>query len=268
MKKTTQVVILAGGLGTRLEEETTLTPKPMVMLGQLPILVHIMNIYSHFGFNDFIICLGYKGYVIKEYFANYFLHNSNITFDFSLGRNKLIFHSKKIKPWKVTLVDTGLDTQTGGRLKMIEKFIKGENFFFTYGDGLANIDISMLLKYHLKHKKMVTVTGVNPPGRFGTMELNSKKIVQTFVEKPVTGGGWINGGYFVLNRKVFEFIDDENTPWEFAPMQKITQLRNVVAYLHQGFWKCMDTLRDKRELENMWNSGSAPWIVHRKKNHA
>jgi len=256
-----KVVILAGGLGSRLEEETIITPKPMVMIGQSPILIHIMNIFSYFGFNDFIICLGYKGYIIKEYFANYFLHNSNITFDFSKGKNKVIIHSKKVKPWKVTLVDTGLSTQTGGRLKMVQKYITGKNFFFTYGDGVADIDIKRLLKFHLYHKKLATVTAINPPSRFGALELNSKAKVRSFSEKPVGSKDWINGGFFVLNKKVFKYIENEMTSWEGEPLQKITSENNLVAYQHKGFWKCMDTLRDKRELERLWNENSAPWKV-------
>ena len=256
-----KIVILAGGLGTRLEEETVLIPKPMVLIGSQPILVHIMKIYSYYGFNDFVICLGYKGDIIKEYFANYFLYNSNVTFDFSSGKNNYRFHSKKAKPWKVTLVDTGLDTQTGGRLKKIRPFIKDKTFMLTYGDGLADINIKNLLNFHYSHKKLATVSAVQPSGRFGVMRIGKKNKVLSFSEKPAGEGGWINGGFFVLDRKVFNYIKNDEIIWEREPLLKLANDNQLTAYHHSGFWKCMDTLRDKNNLVQLWNSKKAPWKV-------
>ena len=264
MRRKLQVVILAGGLGSRIEEETVTIPKPLVMIGQYPILVHIMKIYSSFDFNDFIICLGYKGNLIKEYFANYFLYNSNITFDFSTGKNRMIIHSKKVEPWKITLVDTGLNTQTGGRIKRIQKFIKEPAFLLTYGDGVANINIKKLVDFHFSHGKIATVTAVQPLGRFGVMKISTKRRVKNFIEKPVGDGGWVNGGFFVLNRKVFDYIKSGKTIWEKDPLVQLAKEKKLMAYFHEGFWKCMDTLRDKRELENLWNSGNPPWRIWKK----
>ncbi len=261
MKKNLKVVILAGGLGTRIEEETIITPKPMILIGQSPILIHIMQIYSHFGFNDFIICLGYKGQIIKEYFANYFLHNSDVTFDFCGKKSRMTIHSKNIRPWKVTLIDTGLYTQTGGRIKRIQPFIKNNEFLLTYGDGVANIDIRKLVDFHYSHGKIATVTAVQPSGRFGMMAINSKNNVKNFVEKPVGDGGWVNGGFFVLNRKIFRYLKDDQTIWEKDPLEQLAKERQLMAYLHQDFWKCMDTLRDKRELESLWNMPNPPWKI-------
>jgi glucose-1-phosphate cytidylyltransferase len=265
MNKKLQVVILAGGLGTRLEEETTVTPKPMVLIGQTPILIHIMNIYSRYGFNDFIICLGYKGHIIKEYFANYFLHNSDVTFDFSEKKNRMIIHSKKVRPWRVTLVDTGLDTQTGGRIKRIQTYIKKANFLLTYGDAVADIDIKKLVAFHLTHKKLATVTAVQPLGRFGVLKINKKHQAQAFVEKPAGEGDLINGGFFVLNKKIFNYIKGDEMRWEEEPLKALTKEGQLMTYVHHGFWKCMDTLRDKRDLESLWNLPNPPWKIWREK---
>jgi glucose-1-phosphate cytidylyltransferase len=254
-----QVVILAGGFGTRLSEETELKPKPMVEIGGKPILWHIMKIYSHYGFNEFIICLGYKGYVIKEYFANYFLHQSDVTID--LLKNKMEIHKSNTEPWKVTLVDTGLETMTGGRLKRIEKYINGEEFFMTYGDGVADIDINKLLSFHRRKKKKATITAVKPPGRFGALVIDGKGNVEKFQEKPAGDGNWINGGFFVLHVDVFKYIDGDDTVWEREPLERLTQDQELVAYRHSGFWKAMDTLRDKIELEKLWKSNNASWKV-------
>jgi glucose-1-phosphate cytidylyltransferase len=263
MKKNLQVVILAGGLGSRLEEETVVTPKPMVVIGQYPILIHIMKIYSHFGFNNFIICLGYKGHTIKDYFANYFLYNSDVTFDFCGKKNRLTIHSKKVQPWKVTLVDTGLNTQTGGRIKKIKPFIKNHTFLLTYGDGVSDINIKKLVDFHFSHGKIATVTAVKPPGKFGVLSLNKRSRVRLFSEKPAGDGGWISGGFFVLNTRIFDYLKnkDNQTPWEGKPLEEISLAGELMAYRHSGFWKCMDTLRDKRELENLWNSGNPPWKI-------
>lgn len=251
-----KVVILAGGLGTRLSEETTLKPKPMVEIGGNPILWHIMKHYSSFGFNEFVICLGYRGYCVKEYFSNYFLHNSDVTFD--LRNNKLAVHSNEAESWQVTLIDTGLNTMTGGRLKRIAPHIDSENFCLTYGDGLSNINISSLVSFHEKHGKLATITSVQPPGRFGSLEVEENRVVG-FTEKPHGEGGWINGGFFVLNKKVFELIEDDTTVWEQEPLRGLSQNGQLMAYFHKGFWQPMDTLREKYYLEKLWNSGEAPW---------
>ncbi len=251
-----KVVILAGGLGTRLSEETDLKPKPMVEIGGRPILWHIMKIYSHYGFNDFIICLGYKGYIIKEYFANYFLHQSDVTID--IRNNKVEVHHCKAEPWKITLVDTGINTMTGGRIKRIEKYIKS-TFMLTYGDGLSDINLKDLVSFHKKMKKKITVTAVQPSGRFGAMDISNNGIVNSFMEKPKGDGSWINGGFFVVEPEVFEYIDGDSTIWEREPIEKITSEKNVCAYKYEKFWRCMDTLRDKNELESLWDSGKAPW---------
>lgn len=252
-----KVVILAGGLGTRLSEETTLRPKPMVDIGDKPILWHVMKIYSSYGYNDFIICLGYKGYIIKEYFANYFLHQSDVTIN--LNDNSIATHQSSAEPWKITLVDTGKASMTGGRIKRIQKYIGNEPFLLTYGDGLGNINIPDLVKFHLRQKKMVTVTAVQPSGRFGALNLNNEDLVSSFLEKPKGDGAWINGGFFVCEPQVFDFIKDDLTIWEKEPMEQIAAANQMAAYKHIGFWKPMDTLRDKLELEQEWNTGQAPW---------
>jgi len=251
-------VILAGGLGTRLSEETSIKPKPMVEIGQLPILWHIMKGYSAHGINRFVICCGYRGYVIKEYFANYFLHRSDVTF--SLANNEMKIHNTVSEPWEVTLVDTGEETMTGGRLKRVRDYIgKGESFCFTYGDGVSDVDITALLAFHRSHGLLATMTAVQPPGRFGALRLEGDKIVE-FVEKPRgEGGGWINGGFFVLSPEVIDYIADDRTVWEREPLEALASKGQLAAYCHDGFWQPMDTLRDKILLEQLWQSGSAPW---------
>tara|TARA_S200000501_G_C20855830_1_gene757708 strand:- start:447 stop:1217 length:771 start_codon:yes stop_codon:yes gene_type:complete len=254
-----QVVILAGGLGSRLSEETMLKPKPMVEIGGKPILWHILKFYSNYGINEFIICCGYKGYFIKEYFSNYFLHNSDVTIDIS--RNNLEIHAKNSEPWKVTLIDTGEDTMTGGRLKRVEKYIKEDIFCFTYGDGLADIDINKLLDFHKSTNKLATLTAVQPPGRFGSLDISEGGIVESFQEKLLGDGGWINGGFFVLNKKVINFIDDDKTIWEQEPLRSLSRKKQLNAYKHYGFWHPMDTLRDKKYLESLWLTKNAPWKI-------
>jgi glucose-1-phosphate cytidylyltransferase len=255
-----KVCILAGGFGTRLSEETNIIPKPMVEIGGKPILWHIMKLYSHYGFNDFIICLGYKGYVIKEYFANYFLHQSDITFD--LKNNKIDIHNNHSEPWKVTLIDTGLKTMTGGRIKKIEKYTDCEKFMLTYGDGLSNINLNRLLSFHNEKNKYATVTAVQPAGRFGALSINPKtNFVSDFNEKPKGDKSWINGGFFVLENEIFDFIDNDQTYWEREPLENLAKDNQLAAYKHQGFWKPMDMLKDKKELEQMWNKGNAPWKI-------
>lgn len=256
-----KVVIFAGGLGTRLSEETYLRPKPMVEVGGKPILWHIMKIYAEQGFNDFIICLGYKGYMIKEYFINYFHHNSDLTID--LGSNAIEIHNSNSEKFKVTLVDTGLDTKTAGRLKRIEKFIDEDNFMLTYGDGLANVDLKQLKDFHLSHNKIATVTSVQPEGRFGGMELNDSGEVKIFKEKPIGDGNWINGGFFVLRKKVFDFLPSnaDNEMWEESPLENLTERGELMAFKHNGFWRCMDALRDKVILDELWSLGKAQWKI-------
>ncbi len=254
-----KVVILAGGFGTRLSEETDIKPKPMVEIGGKPILWHIMKIYSYYGFNDFVICLGYKGYVIKEYFANYFLHQSDITID--LKANSMEIHQSKAEPWKITLVDTGLNTMTGGRIKRVQKYIGSEPFMLTYGDGVGNIDIQALLEFHKAHKKYATVTSVQPSGRFGALNLDNDKNVLSFQEKPKGDGAWINGGFFVLEPPVFGYIQSDETVWEKEPLESLAQDGQLAAHTHTGFWQPMDTLRDKNHLEELWKAGKAPWKV-------
>lgn len=254
-----KVVILAGGYGTRLSEETVSIPKPMVEIGGKPILWHIMKIYSHYGYNDFIICLGYKGYIIKEYFMNYFMHMSDITVDLSNGGIKV--HNSKAENWKVTLVDTGLDTMTGGRIKRIKDHLDGERFMLTYGDGVGDVNINSLVKFHESHGKLATMTAVQPSGRFGALRINDDKKVESFVEKPAGDGAWINGGFFVLEPQVIDYIKDDNTIWEREPLENLTKESQLFAYKHEGFWKPMDTLRDKIELERLWNTKKAPWKV-------
>jgi glucose-1-phosphate cytidylyltransferase len=252
-----KAVILAGGLGTRISEETHLKPKPMIEIGGRPILWHIMKIYSSHGVNDFIICCGYKGYVIKEYFANYFLHMSDITFVISI--NKMEVHHNKAEPWKVTLVDTGDDTLTGGRLKRVSNYVRDEDAFcFTYGDGLADVDVSKQIAFHKRHGKLATVTAVQPPGRYGALILEGTR-VKGFQEKPQGDGGWINGGFFVLNPSVMKLIDGDQTSWEGPPLETIANTGQLESFEHRGFWQPMDTLRDKTQLEEMWSKGKAPW---------
>ena len=254
-----KVVILAGGLGTRISEETHLKPKPMIEIGGKPILWHIMKIYSAHGHHDFIICCGYKGYAIKEYFANYFLHTSDVTFDMS--NNKMEVHQRNAEPWRVTLVDTGDNTLTAGRLKRVAGFVKGEDaFFFTYGDGVADIDIARQLAFHKEHGKLATVTSVMPPGRYGALRLEDD-LVQGFDEKPQGDGASINGGFFVLSPKVIDYIEGDNSSWEGEPIKRIAQEGQLMAFAHNGFWQAMDTLREKTLLENLWDSGRAPWKV-------
>ena len=253
-----KAVILAGGLGTRISEETHLKPKPMIEIGGMPILWHIMKIYSSYGVNDFIICCGYKGYVIKEYFANYFLHMSDVTFD--MKKNKMEVHFQKAEPWNVTLIDTGENTQTGGRLKRVYEYVKDEDFFcFTYGDGLSNVDISKQIQFHKKHGKLATVTAVQPPGRYGALQIQENKSVTGFLEKPKGEGGYINGGYFVLSPKCINLIDGDESPWEQKPLISLANDNQLVAYEHNDFWQAMDTLREKVMLEELWQSGNAPW---------
>jgi len=253
-----KAVILAGGLGTRISEESHLKPKPMIEIGGKPILWHLMKIYSAHGINDFVICCGYKGYVIKEYFANYFLHNSNITFD--LKNNQMKIHDNSSEPWSVTVVDTGDNTMTGGRLKRVQSYVGNEDFCFTYGDGLSDINISELLKFHKSQGRLATVTATQPPGRFGALQLEKGR-VSHFLEKPIGDGNFINGGFFVLSPKVFDYIEDDATVWERAPMEGLAYENQMSAFVHQGFWQPMDTLRDKTVLEELWSSGKAPWKV-------
>ena len=252
-----KAIILAGGLGTRLSEETHLKPKPMVEIGGKPILWHIMKIYGLHGINEFIICCGYKGYLIKEYFSNYFLHMSDVTID--MEENTMEIHRKKVEPWKITLVDTGENTMTGGRLKRVREYLNEENFCFTYGDGVSDVDISELLKQHEKSNKLATVTVVQPPGRYGTVEIIDNE-VKGFIEKPKGDGGWINGGFFVLNPSVIDYIEDDSTPWESSPMEKLASNGELNAFFHNGFWRPMDTLRDKNQLEELITQNKAPWI--------
>jgi glucose-1-phosphate cytidylyltransferase len=250
-----KVVLLAGGLGTRLSEETTIRPKPMVEIGGRPILWHIMKIYAHHGFTDFVVCLGYKGYLIKEYFANYFLHMCDVTFD--LAHNNMTVHHSQAEPWKVTLVDTGDATQTGGRVRRVARYLDDE-FMLTYGDGVADIDIGRLVAFHKERGLMATVTGVQPPGRFGSLEIEGDKATG-FREKPVGDGGWINGGFFVLSKKVIDYIAGDSTVWEKEPMERLAGDGQLGVHLHHGFWQPMDTLRDRSQLEAMWSAGRAPW---------
>ncbi len=252
-----KAVILAGGLGTRISEETHLKPKPMIEIGGRPIIWHVMKIYASHGITDFIVCCGYKGYIIKEYFANYFLHMSDVTFD--MTNNKMKVHQQNAEPWTVTLVDTGEDTQTGGRLKRVASYLKNEKAFcFTYGDGLANVDIAKLIQFHENHGKLATVTAVQPPGRYGALNRESD-LVTGFVEKPKGDGGWINGGFFVLSPKCIDYIDSDDTAWEQKPLKDIAIKGELMAYEHKDFWQPMDTLREKNLLEELWESGKAPW---------
>src|SRR5437762_2207391 len=253
-----KVVILAGGLGSRLSEETTVRPKPMVELGGKPILWHIMKIYSHHGINEFVICLGYKGYLIKEYFANYFLHQSDVTFN--LKTNQMTVHQNTAEPWTVTLVDTGADTMTGGRLRRVRDHIGDDTFCFTYGDGVSDVDIAASIRHHKDADVLATLTAVQPPGRFGVLDIEDEKI-QAFHEKPAGEGGWINGGFMVLDPKVIELIADDEISWEREPLETLARSGQLAAFRHRGFWQPMDTLRDKTYLEELWASGKAPWKV-------
>ncbi|MBD2150262.1 glucose-1-phosphate cytidylyltransferase [Pseudanabaena sp. FACHB-1277] len=253
-----KAVILAGGLGTRLSEETHLKPKPMVEIGGKPILWHIMKTYSFHGIQDFVICCGYKGYVIKEYFANYFLHMSDVTFD--MQSNQMEVHHKKAEPWRVTLVDTGEDTLTGGRLKRVRDYVGQETFCFTYGDGVSNLDISALVKLHHREQRMATVTAVQPPGRYGNINIVDNAVLN-FQEKPQGDGSWINGGYFVLEPDVFDLIEGDQTSWESNTLPIIANKNQLAAFQHYGFWQAMDTLRDKSYLESLWHESKAPWKV-------
>ncbi len=252
-----KAVILAGGLGTRISEETQVKPKPMIEIGGMPILWHIMKNYSAYGINDFVICCGYRGYMVKEYFANYFLHMSDVTFD--LKNNKMEVHRKFAEPWKVTLVDTGLQTMTGGRLKRVKNYLES-TFCFTYGDGLSDIDLSKLIKFHKEKNTIATVTSVQPPGRFGLLDIEGDKISK-FLEKPSGDGNWINGGFFVLEPKVFDYLEDDSTIWEGEPLEKLSKEGQLSAYKHTNFWQPLDTLRDKDYLEKLWASGKAPWKI-------
>lgn len=254
-----KVVILAGGFGTRISEESHLKPKPMIEIGGFPILWHLMKIYSHFGHTEFIICCGYKGYVIKEYFANYFLHNSDITFD--MKTNAMKVHQNSAEPWKVTLIDTGENTMTGGRLKRVKDYLTpGEDFCFTYGDGVGNVNLNELIAFHKEQKTLATLTATQPPGRFGALNLNGN-IIRGFQEKPVGDGKWINGGFFILNTKVIDYIDGDQTTWEREPMENLAKEGQMSAYKHHGFWQPMDTLRDKNLLEDLWQKNQAPWKI-------
>lgn len=254
-----KAVILAGGLGTRISEETHLKPKPMVEIGGKPILWHIMKMYSHHGIHDFVICCGYKGYVVKEYFANYFLHMSDVTFD--MTNNGMQVHHQHAEPWRVTLVDTGEDTMTGGRLKRVARYLQGEEAFcFTYGDGVSDLDIASSITFHREHGKLATVTAVRPPGRYGALKRNGD-IVTGFMEKPRGDGGFINGGFFVLSPKCIEMVHGDETSWELEPLAKLCELNELMAFEHSGFWQPMDTLREKNLLEDLWEAGRAPWKV-------
>jgi glucose-1-phosphate cytidylyltransferase len=254
-----KVVILAGGLGTRISEETIVKPKPMIEIGGMPILWHIMKIYSSYGYNDFIICLGYKGYVIKEYFANYFLHKSDVTID--LKNNSIKVHESEAEPWNITLIDTGIDSMTGGRVKRVQKHIGRNRFFLTYGDGVADVNIKLLLEEHNSKKVFCTVTSVQPSGRFGALDIDNKNMVNSFLEKPKGDGAWINGGYFVCEPEVFDYIENDSTIFERGPMEQLAADGQLAAYIHNGFWKPMDTLRDKIELEESWQNAKAAWKI-------
>jgi glucose-1-phosphate cytidylyltransferase len=253
-----KAVILAGGLGTRIIEESHLKPKPMIEIGGKPVLWHIMKIYSRYGINDFIICLGYRGYVVKEYFANYFLHMSDVTFD--MAQNRMEVHQNSAEPWRVTLVDTGPDTMTGGRLRRVRDHLDDEAFCFTYGDGVADIDIEAQLAFHRGHGKLATVTAIQPPGRYGALEIDAGRVL-SFQEKPAGDGAWINGGFFVLEPGVIDCIEGDQTSWEATPLVQLAAQGQLMSYQHRGFWQPMDTLRDKNHLEDLWAAGRAPWKV-------
>jgi len=251
-----KAVILAGGLGTRISEETHLKPKPMIEIGGRPILWHVMKIYLAHGINDFVICAGYRGYVIKEYFANYFLHQSDVTFD--MAANSMEVHQRRAEPWRVTIVDTGEQTMTGGRLKRVREYVGKGTFCFTYGDGVSDVDITKLVAFHKQEGRLATLTGVQPPGRYGALDIDGNR-VEKFQEKPEGDGGWINGGFFVLEPSVIDLVADDNSTWEREPLEQLASRRQLSVYRHYGFWRPMDTLRDKLHLEELWASGKAPW---------
>jgi len=253
-----KVVLLAGGFGTRISEESHLIPKPMIEIGDKPILWHIMKYYSSFGFNEFIICAGYKQYVIKEFFSDYYLHMSDITFDFTNG-NSMSIHANNTEPWKVTIIDTGLHTMTGGRIKRIKDYIGDETFMLTYGDGVSNVNIKELLDFHHKQGKIATLTAIQPGGRFGLLDINGNLEIESFKEKNIEDGGWINGGFMVLEPKIFDMISDDSTVLENEPMNKLAEIKELTAFKHEGFWQCMDTLRDKQLLDKLWETGEAKW---------
>lgn len=255
-----KVVILAGGYGTRISEESYLKPKPMLEIGGKPMLWHIMKEYTAFGFNEFVICCGYKQHVIKEWFADYYLYNSDVTFDFT-SENKMTVHNNVSEPWKVTLVDTGLDTMTGGRIKRIQKYVGDESFMLTYGDAVSDVDISKLLAFHMKHRKMATITAVNINQRFGVLDINGEGEIPSFREKAENDASRINAGYMVLEPEIFEYIAGDNTVFEKEPLERAAKLGQLMAYKHDGFWQCMDTKREKEKLEQLWNTGNAPWKI-------
>ena len=252
-----KAVILAGGMGTRISEESHLKPKPMIEIGGRPILWHIMKIYSHWGINDFVICLGYKGYIIKEYFANYFLHMSDVTFD--MAENRMQVHQRHAEPWRVTLVDTGPNTLTGGRLKRVRSYLGEETFCFTYGDGVSDVNVASLLDFHRGHGRLATLTAIQPPGRYGAVLIDEKRVT-SFQEKPAGDGAWVNGGFFVLQPAAIDYIDGDQTSWESGSLVRLAKNDQLRAYQHAGFWQAMDTLRDKNHLEDLWQSGRAPWV--------
>ncbi|WP_312103025.1 glucose-1-phosphate cytidylyltransferase [Pygmaiobacter massiliensis] len=254
-----KVVLLAGGFGTRISEESHLKPKPMIEIGEKPILWHIMKEYSHYGFYEFVICCGYKQHMIKEFFADYYLHTSDVTYDFTAGKEEVTVHTTSSEPWKVTLVDTGLNTMTGGRIKRIQKYIGNETFMLTYGDGVCDVNIEELVKFHKSHGKLATMTAINAGQRFGVLEIEKTGEISAFREKNDTDGSLINGGYMVLEPKIFDFIDGDDTVFEKQPLETVANMGELMAYKHDGFWQCMDTVRDKQKLEDLWNDGTAPW---------
>jgi glucose-1-phosphate cytidylyltransferase len=254
-----KVVILAGGLGTRISEETHLKPKPMIEIGERPVLWHIMKTYSHYGFNEFVICCGYKGYIIKEYFSNYFLHDCDVTFD--MGDGGMEVHQRDVEPWRVTLVDTGLHTQTGGRVKRVAPYVGDEAFMLAYGDGVSDVNVGELVEFHRSHGRIGTVTAVQPAGRFGSLGLGEGTKVEAFAEKPAGDGSWVSGGYFVLEPAIFDYLDGDDTVLEREPLERLAAHGELEAYKHRGFWQPMDTLRDRAHLEGLWSSGTAPWKV-------
>lgn len=255
-----KVVILAGGFGSRISEESYLKPKPMIQIGEMPILWHIMKIYESYGYDDFIICCGYKSYIIKEFFANYYLYKSDVTFDFS-NNNRMIVHNSSSESWKVTLVDTGIDTMTGGRIKRIEKYINNEPFMLTYGDGVSNLDINKLLEYHKAHGKIATITAVNIGQRFGVLDINEDNVINAFREKNHNDDNKINGGFMVLNPEIFQYIDGDKVVFEKDVLEYLADIGELMAFKHEGFWQCMDTQKDKQQLEELWKRGSAPWKI-------